>query len=72
MLLLLLFSLLFVLFVQLLLLFVLLFFMFVLLLLLLVLLVFFSSVAAVWCPLLFVKLASACAAPIVCADLPVV
>ena len=60
-----------------LLLFVLLFFMFVLLLLLLLLLlliplVLFSCVAAVWCSLLFVQLASACAAPVVCADFPVV
>ena len=64
-LLLLLFSLLFVMFALLLLLFVLLFFMFVLLLL--ILLVLFSCVAAVWCSLMFVQLASACAAPVVCA-----
>ena len=61
------------LFALLLLLFVLLFFMFVLLLLLLlllllILLVLFSCVAAVWCSLLFWQLASACAAPVVCAD----
>ena len=61
----------------LLLLFVLRFFMFVLLLLLLllllmILLVLFSCVAAVWCSSLFVQLASACAAPVVCADFAVV
>ena len=43
-----------------------------LLLRLLILLVLFSCVAAVWCSLLFVQLASACAAPVVCADFPVV
>ena len=42
-----------------------------LLMLLLIFLVLFFCVAAVWCSVLFVQLASACAAPVVCADFPV-